>query len=311
MENIKNIQNIGADIGRGYVKGYTVVDGIEKTKIFKSVVALGRDMDFENYKDPIYIDATVGDKEYKKVFMGILAEKEGYAPVRNSKDSKNTDTVKKLLAGLVSELAETDEVNLMLGVPNREFKKSTLNEIKSEFEGKVIKVTNKITEKTKEVKIINVSIFRESDAALLYQVSKNKLNNTNDNVMVNVGFRTTEISFYDNNLKYNDKKSLSLELGNKTVLEYVQNIHDKRTLEEIDSSNRYDDLKEEGYRALAENLEQTVESLLVNLDEINLYIAGGVSNNLEVSDIFIKTKDPQMITAKGLYMIAERRFGVI
>lgn len=311
MENIKNIQNIGADIGRGYVKGYTVVDGVEKTKIFKSVVALGRDMDFENYKDPIYIDATVGDKEYKKVFMGILAEKEGYAPVRNSKDSKNTDTVKKLLAGLVSELAETDEVNLMLGVPNREFKKSTLNEIKSEFEGKVIKVTNKITEKTKEIKIINVSIFRESDAALLYQVSKNKLNNTNDNVMVNVGFRTTEISFYDNNLKYNDKKSLSLELGNKTVLEYVQNIHDKRTLEEIDSSTRYDDLKEEGYRALAENLEQTVESLLVNLDEINLYIAGGVSQNLEVSDIFIKTEDPQMITAKGLYMIAERRFGVI
>lgn len=305
------IQNIGADIGRGYVKGYTVVDGIEKTKFFKSVVALGRDMDFDNYKNPIYMDAIVGDKEYNKVFMGILAEEEGYAPIRNSKDSKNTDTVKKLLAGLVSELAETNEVNIMLGVPNREFKKSTLNEIKSEFEGKVIRVTNKITKKTKEVKIINVSIFRESDAALLYQVSKHKLNNTNDNVMVNVGFRTTEISFYDNNLKYNDKKSLSLELGNKTVLEYVQNIHDKRTLEEIDSSNRYDDLKDEGYRALAENLEQTVESLLVNLDEINLYIAGGVSKNLEVSDIFIKTEDPQMITAKGLYMIAERRFGVI
>lgn len=241
--------------------------------------------------------------------MGILAEEEGYAPIRNSKDSKVTDTVKKLLAGLIIKLAEEEEINLMLGVPNREFKKSTLNEVKEAYEGKTIVVKNRITGKMKKVKIINVSIFRESDAALLYQVSKYKLNN--DNVMVNVGFRTTEISYYDNNLKYNDKKSLSLELGNKTVLEYVQNIHGKRTLEEIDSSNRYDELKEEGYKALKENLEQTVESLLVNLDEINLYMAGGVNKKLELGNMFIRTEDPQMITAKGLYMISDREFWVI
>ncbi|WWU66650.1 ParM/StbA family protein (plasmid) [Clostridium baratii] len=306
---MNKVQSIGADIGRGYAKGYTIIDGVEKSCNFKSVVALGREMDFENYEDPIYIDSVIDGKEYNKIFMGILAEEEGYATVRNSKDSKVTDTAKKLLSGVIGDLAETEEINLMLGVPNREFKKSTLNEIKEEFEGKTIVVKNRIDGKMKKIKIVNVSIFRESDAALLYQISKHKLNNNNDNVMVNVGFRTTEISFYDNNLKYNDKKSLSLELGNKTVLEYVQNIHGKRTLEEIDSSSRYDELKKEGYKALAENLEQTVESMLVNLDEINLYIAGGVSKNLEVSDMFIRTEDPQMITAKGLYMIAERKFG--
>jgi len=126
--------------------------------------------------------------------------------------------------------------------------------------------------------------------------------------MVNVGFRTTEISFYDSNLKYNDKKSKSLELGNKTILEYVQNIHEKRTLEEIDSSARYNDLKAQGYQSLTENIEQTVESLLVNMDEINLYACGGVIKNLTLSKDFIKTNDPQMITAKGLHLLATRNF---
>ena len=52
----REIQNIGADIGRGYVKGFTEVDGIERSCIFKSVVGLGREMDFVNYDDPIFLD---------------------------------------------------------------------------------------------------------------------------------------------------------------------------------------------------------------------------------------------------------------
>ena len=196
----------------------------------------------------------------------------------------------------------------MLGVPNREFTKKNLAGIVEEYKGRIIEVTDHVSKKTKKVIIRDVSIFRESDAALLYQVTKHKISNGNDNVMVNIGFRTTEISFYDNNLKYNDKKSKSLELGNKTILEYVQNIHTKRSLEEIDTSSRYDDLKRQGYQSLAENIEQTVESLLVNLDEINLYAAGGVVNNLELSEKFMITEDPQMITAKGLHLIATRKF---
>lgn len=304
----KEVQNIGADIGRGYVKGYTEVDGFEKSCIFKSVVGLGRNMDFENYSDPIFLDAKLEEKEYNNIFCGILAEEEGFTPVRNSMDSKTTDTVKKLLAALLSKLAAKPEVNIMLGVPNREFTKTNLNKIIEEYKGKKIEIKDHVTGKKKNITINDISIFRESDAALLYQINKHKLNNGNDNVMVNIGFRTTEISFYDKNLKFNDKKSKSLELGNKTVLEYVQNMHPKRTLEEIDTSNRYDNLKEQGYQSLAENIEQTVESLLVNMDEINLYAAGGVVNNLNLSKNFMVTEDPQMITAKGLHLVATRKF---
>lgn len=304
----REVQNIGADIGRGYVKGYTEINGFEKSCIFKSVVGLGREIDFANYNDPIFLDMKIGDKSYDNVFCGILAEEEGFAPVRNSMDSKTTDTVKRLLVALLNKLAVKSEVNIMLGVPNREFTKTNLKKIMEEYKNKDIEIIDNITRRPKRITIKDISIFRESDAALLYQISKNKINNGKDNVMVNIGFRTTEIGFYDNNLKYIDKKSKSLELGNKTVLEYVQNIHDKRTLEEIDTSNRYDDLKEQGYQALAENIEQTVESLLINLDEINLYAAGGVVNNIKLSKNFIIAEDPQMITAKGLYLIATRKF---
>lgn len=304
----REIQNIGADIGRGYVKGFTEVDGIERSCIFKSVVGLGREMDFVNYDDPIFLDMKFGDTEYKNIFCGLLAEEEGFTPVRNSKDSKTTETVKKLLIALINKLAVKQEVNIMLGVPNRDFTKTNLSSIIEEYKGRIIEIKDHVTKKTKKVIIRDVSIFRESDAALLYQVTKHKISNGNDNVMVNIGFRTTEISFYDNNLKYNDKKSKSLELGNKTILEYVQNMHPKRSLEEIDTSSRYDDLKKQGYQSLAENIEQTVESLLVNLDEINLYAAGGVVNNLELSEKFMITEDPQMITAMGLHLIATRKF---
>lgn len=302
------VQNIGADIGRGYVKGFTEVDGFEKECIFKSVVGIGRDMDFVNYKDPIYLDIKIDGERYDNVFCGVLAQDEGFNPILNSMDSKITSTVKKLLVALISNLAIRSEVNIMLGVPNREFTKTNLNKIVHEYRDRIIEIYNHITKTTKKVIIKNISIFRESDAALLYQVTKHKISNGNDNVMVNIGFRTTEISFYDNNLRYNDKLSKSIELGNKTVLEYVQNSHPKRTLEEIDSSNRYEDLKRLGYQALSENLEQKVESFLVNLDEINLYAAGGVVNNLTLSEKFIIPENPQMLTAKGLYLIATRKF---
>ncbi|MEG1482942.1 MAG: ParM/StbA family protein [Cetobacterium sp.] len=305
---MSTVQNIGADIGRGYVKGYTEIEGNVNSCMFKSVVGLGRQMEFENYEDPIFLKVAIGNKCFENVFCGLLAEVEGHAPIRNSMDSKNTDTVRKLLAALLSKIAVKEEVNIMLGVPNREFTKTNLAAIVEDYKGKTVEVLDYITKESKKITIKNISIFRESDAALLYQVTKNKLNNGNDHVMVNVGFRTTEISFYDNELKYNDKKSKSLELGNKTVLEYVQNIHDKRSLEEIDTSSRYDDLKSQGYQNLAENIEQTVESLLVNMDEINLYACGGVIKNLDLSDKFIPTEDPQMITSKGLYLIATRKF---
>lgn len=41
-----NYQIIGLDIGRGYVKGYSKYKQQEKECCFKSIVGMGREMDF-------------------------------------------------------------------------------------------------------------------------------------------------------------------------------------------------------------------------------------------------------------------------
>ena len=97
----KNIINqesqiIGADIGRGYTKGYTVYNGEASECCFKSIVSLGREIDFDDYKDPIYLE--VEGEEY---FAGILAEVEGYSPTSNNMESKITLTAEKLLYALL------------------------------------------------------------------------------------------------------------------------------------------------------------------------------------------------------------------
>lgn len=305
---MSELQTVGIDIGRGYTKVYTEKDGVAHSDMFKSVVALGRELEWEKYSKPMFLDATLGEMNFKTVFCGELAEKEGFAPIKNSKDSKVTDTVKKLFLGALSCIPLEDKINVVLGVPNREWNKSNLNAVIEAYKGKTIEITDHANKRVKKTFINDITIFKESDAALLYHVQYNKPNNTNDNVMVNIGFRTTEISYYDNNLKYNDKKSKSLELGNQTVLEFVQKQHPKRTVEEIDSSNRYDELKEAGYNMLAENIDQLVESILVNLDEINLFACGGVVNKINLPEKFKKVEDPQMITAKGLFLVGEKMF---
>lgn len=302
-----DIQNIGADIGRGYVKGFTEVDGVEKSCLFKSIVGIGWDMDFENYDNPLFLDIKFDKEDYNNCFFGYLAERECNTPIVNSKDSKTTTVAIKLLSALLYELAEGPEVNLVLGVPNRGFNKSNLAEVIDTYKDKTINIVNNINGESKKIHINDITIFRESDAALMYQVTKHKLNNSNDNVMVSVGFRTTEISYFDNKLKFLDNKSKSLEIGNQDVLKTIQKSYPTRSLAEIDSSNRYNDMKKEGYRNLSDLIDQQLDSELVNLNEINLYLAGGVSNYLNVKNAII-TEDPQLITAKGLYLIANKYF---
>ena len=122
----KNIINqesqiIGADIGRGYTKGYTVYNGEASECCFKSIVSLGREIDFDDYKDPIYLE--VEGEEY---FAGILAEVEGYSPTSNNMESKITLTAEKLLYALLDKLAVANSVKLVLGVPNKSYNKRTL-----------------------------------------------------------------------------------------------------------------------------------------------------------------------------------------
>lgn len=303
---MENTQEIGLDIGRGYVKAFTNLDGVDKQCMFKSVVGLGR-TGLELEDGDIFISGQLGDEKFDEIFVGLLAEKEGDVPSKNADDSKITDTVKQLLIAALNEIAERPKVNIMLGVPNRNWNKKTLEEVVNCYKDKTVKVMDHRTGKTKIIHINDIGIFKESDAALLYHVTFNKPGNTNDNVMVNVGFRTTEIAFFDNNLKFNDKKSKSLELGNQTILEIVRKEHPQRSLEEIDSSNRYDKLKERGYKAVSEKIKQTVASEFISA-ETNIYACGGVVKYLSLPDNIKIVDDAQMATAKGLYFVATRKF---
>ena len=309
--NVQAVQYIGMDIGRGYVKAYSEHMGEVYQTRFKSIVALGRDMDFnedfdkmEN-QDKIYIEI-----EGKKFFCGKLAELEGFNPNQNERDDKTSPTVKRLVYAALNEVAVSSQVKIMLGVPHKLFKKEVLNAVIEAYKGKTIEIKNKITGTFKEVTIRDNLIFREADAALMWHVRQYPTLKNGAVAMVNVGFRTTELCFYEKGLKYNDKKSNTLELGNKTALEYVERelstSGTKRTLAEIDSSDEYDDLKENAYEMLSETIANRIEGAWINLNEVAICACGGTSQKLTLGYEVID--DPQMATSKGLYLVAKKKF---
>ena len=309
--NVQAVQYIGMDIGRGYVKAYSEHMGEVYQTRFKSIVALGRDMDFnedfnkmEN-QDKIYIEI-----EGKKFFCGKLAELEGFNPNQNERDDKTSPTVKRLVYAALNEVAVSSQVKIMLGVPHKLFKKEVLNAVIEAYKGKTIEIKNKITGTFKEVTIRDILIFREADAALMWHVRQYPTLKNGAVAMVNVGFRTTELCFYEKGLKYNDKKSNTLELGNKTALEYVERelstSGTKLTLAEIDSSDEYDDLKENAYEMLSETIANRIEGAWINLNEVAICACGGTSQKLTLGYEVID--DPQMATSKGLYLVAKKKF---
>ncbi|WP_049043233.1 ParM/StbA family protein [Clostridium sporogenes] len=303
----KDVQIIGIDLGRGYTKAYSEHNELKKQCLFKSVIGIGRNIDFSNYDRPIYIE--VNNQDY---FAGILAEEEGYTPTRNSKDSKTTSTVEKLLYAALNEVAVEDEVKLMIGVPYKTFRKSTLNEIENKYKDKKVKIKDKINGGYKDINIVDVKIFREGDAALMWEVREQK-ENQQPIGMVTIGFRTTELSYFDKGLKFNDKLSKTIDnLGNRTALEYVQNELETKNISKdlnvIDSSTDYDIMKKNAYQVLSERISQEVEDNWINLAEMNIYIAGGTALNMEFDKQFKLVDDPQMATAKGLFLVGTRVF---
>ncbi|WP_289128041.1 ParM/StbA family protein [uncultured Clostridium sp.] len=299
-------QIIGLDIGRGYVKGYSELNGLQKKCMFKSIIGEGRALNFADYEDPIMINFKSEDW-----FIGLLAEQESQTPIRNSKDSKITETAQTLIAAALSQLVVEEEVKIMLGVPYKSFRKSVLEEILETYKGKEVKVKDKINGGTKEIKIVDIMIFRESDAALYWQVRDNKSNNKPVG-LVSIGFRSTEMSYFDKGLKFNDKKSDTLEFGNRSVM---NNVKDKllnmgiiKDINEIDTSNDYEDMKKSAYALASENIEQQIEDKWVNLSEMDIYIAGGTALNMKFDNKFKVIEDAQMATAKGLWLIGTRTF---
>ena len=114
-------QIIGLDIGRGYVKAFSVYEGRTYQTIFNSVVGTGRDgIDYSNFENPINLE--INDDQF---FFGELAIKESYNKVSNIKDEKTTDTAEKLLIAALSQVAVAENVKIMLGVQNRLYRKQT------------------------------------------------------------------------------------------------------------------------------------------------------------------------------------------
>lgn len=302
-------QLLGIDIGRGYAKGYSEYrDNIHEC-CFKSIIALGRDMDFSEQVDPIYIEVNNDDYE-EDYFVGYLAETEGDNPIHVLADDKTTTNVQKLIWAVLHKIAIADRVKINLGVPNKLFTKSVLNKVIETYKGKEITIKDKITGSYKKVTIVDITIFREADSALLWHTETNIEGDIKRPIgLVSVGFRTTEFSYYDENLKYNDKLSTSTEIGNKSALEYVQRKlkanQVTRTLAEIDTSDKYDKLKKVAYNNLTNSIENEIETMWLNRSEMDIYIAGGTSLYLELQENYKSVPTPQMATAKGLYTIAK------
>lgn len=302
----ENYQVIGLDIGRGYVKGYSKYNGMVKECLFKSVFGDGRNIDFEKYENPIYIDF-----ESVSYFVGSLAEKESITPIRNSDDSKVSFTMRILVAAALNEIAVADEVKLMMGVPYKSFRKTTLKEVVDTYKGKTFKVKDKIKGGHKEIKISDISIFREGDAALFHTL-EGKVNEDKAVGMVSIGFRSTEMSFFEKGFVFNDKLSDTLEAGNQDALTMVQKqLKDRgiiRELNEIDSSNDYDELKKVAYIMVSESTAQRISSKWKNIDEMDVYVSGGTALHMTFDNRFEVSKDAQMATAKGLFEVGMEQF---
>lgn len=301
-EEKMDTQIIGLDIGRGYVKGYSLYNDKEYSCLFKSVYGDGRNISLEDYKkNPIYIE--LDGSEY---FVGDLSEKESMKCIRNAGDSKVSPVVRILISAALSEIAVSDSVSLILGVPYKIFKKSTLKEVEKEYRDSTIVVKNKINNSVKTIKIENVNIFREADSALIYAMG-NRINENNPVGMVNIGFRTTELSYFDKGFKFNDKLSTTIESGNQNALKIVQkrlvDIGITKSLPEIDTADDYPELKELAYKLTSDDTNEIIEETWNNLGEMEIFVSGGTALNLKLNAKYKVVDDSQMATAKGLYEV--------
>lgn len=306
---MSDTQIIGFDSGRGFIKAYSVVNKVVKEVMFKSVIGDGREdkVEYNNYEDQMFI--SFEDMDY---FISYLAESESHSSIRNSQDSKTSQTVRVLLAAALDKIAIKDKVKIMFGVPYKNYTSKTLKEIQNTYKGKTFVVKNKLTGTTKSILIEDVDIFREGDAALFHAI-KGQVNEVKPVGLVNVGFRTMELSYFDTGFNFNDKLSDTVEYGNITMLNIVKdkilsNDGVTKDIIEIDSSDKYDDWKKIAYSLGSEKVNQIIEEHWINKYEMDLYLAGGTSLHLNPGDDFIKLPDAQMATAKGLFEVAKMKF---
>ena len=308
MQNSKiilnNYQIIGLDIGRKNTKVYSEFNGEEYNAIFSSIIGDGRNIKFDDYKDPIYID--VDGVDY---FVGELAEKESYSPTRNSSDSKISLTAKILVHSAISKVAKCDKVRIVLGVPNNAYRKQVLLGIIETYQGKVIKVKDKITNTSKTVLIEMIDIFREGDA-VCYDVMRDRINIDKDMAFISVGFRTSEISYFEKGMNFIDRLSKTIPYGNQHIQNKLKENNIIKELHEIDSNiGDYDDLKKIAYELASESFTQKIETIIENgFVMTDVYVAGGTMLHLSLDTRFNTVDNPIMSVSRGLAYVGSLIF---
>ena len=303
-------QIIGIDCGRSYCKAFSVYEGNVYECNFNSVYGNGRpNIDFNNYDNPIALKIDGND-----YFFGELAIKECYNRLSNLKDEKTTNVAEMLIIAALSRVAVSKEVKILLGVPNRLYNKRTLQSVIDKYKNRAYIFKDLVSGETKEVHIADIGIMRESDSALIY-LERGKTNKKPIG-LVSVGGKTTEVSYYSENFRFIDRNSVSLALGsidvNTEVRRKLEYDRIYKSNDEIDISNNYDEIKKVAYEIIENRLYEEIDNLFTNIKEMeNIYIVGGTSQNLNLDDsIFTKVEDPQMVTAKGLFFVGNRKFNM-
>jgi hypothetical protein len=311
-EKEEEIQIIGADIGRGYVKGYSEYNGVYEC-MFKAVIGEGKVMDFKEYKDEDRISLTVDNNNY---FAGILAEKECNTLIQNSQDEKTTLTVQRLIYALLNKIAISSRVKIMLGVPYTIFSMDTIKEVQKTYKGKTIEIKDNVTGAIKKRTIEDINVFREADAAAMYLIENNTKLKDKPLGIVAVGFKTTELSYFDKGMKFRDNLSETYRTGNSDVLKPIVQKLDQKGIKlktcEVDTDDEFEKDKEEGYTNLLEAIDQYVTDLWENWRIMNLFMIGGTSLKFDKSsktlEKYTMLDNPQMITVKGLFLVGQKVF---
>lgn len=297
----KEVQIIALDIGRRNCKVYSIYKGKEYKVLFSSVISDGRHIQFDKYDDPIFIN--VDNANY---FVGNLAEKEGYTVTRNSSDSKISLTVRILIHAAILKVAKSPNVKLMLGVPSNQYRKSILLQVIECYKDKYFTVKDNIENRFKTVYIEDIEIYREADSVCMDVLNGEP--NGKDVLFVSVGFKTTELSYYDKYGNYVDRYSTTIFYGHKDMLAYVQNRLRNEgfvvDIIDIDSNvGDYEDLKSTAYELASETLVQKLEEVVPNLDNVDVVLSGGTIKHLTLDERFKVANEPMMNVSKGLYKV--------
>lgn len=308
----EEIQYIGADIGRGYSKFWTEIDGQTIKSSIKSCKGLWKpnvDMEYEN--------SVCIEFNGEKLFVGALAEKESIAQI-NVDNSKISNIAQTLLAAGLSEVAKRNKVILGIGMPNATFKiQKEQDDIVNFYTGKKITVTNLKNNETKEIEIVNVTCYREADAVIYSD--EFELEEGAPTGVISVGFRTIERSYYDENFRWIVSSSVSEESGHNRILKQVladlsnQNSDFSYKISDIENgkTKKMVETKERYYKAYSEGFLSAVCTMWQNASVMSIIVCGGTIQKLDLSYLpsnFIIVDDPIFASAKGLYNIAKDSF---